>query len=126
MVGYAFYLLEGIGCLMPILREAKHPENFAFLTFSAQWTICIIQIVFSTICYYAWASDIIEPIITELLPSTNVVVQIMKFMFCVNLLFSSKITIVPAFSCLEYFILGVKETNKDENDDNELEDLDEP
>ncbi len=72
MVGFSFYLFEAIGCLLPILRETEHPENFAWLTFAALWSICLLQIGFSSLCYYAWGSDIKEPLITELLPSANV------------------------------------------------------
>ena len=35
MLGFAFYTLEGIGCLLPILRETEHPENFPYLVFGA-------------------------------------------------------------------------------------------
>ena len=125
MIGYAFYLFEGIGCLMPILREAENPENFALLTFSAQWTICILQILFSSVCYYAWGNSIVEPMITEILPADNVWIQIMKLLFCVNLLYSEKIIIVPTFSCLEYYILGIKEKKTEEDQEHELNTINE-
>ena len=116
MVGYGFYMFEGIGCLMPILRETENPQNFAYLTAGAQWTICILQILFSSLCYYTWADEIKEPIITELLPAENVWIQIMKLLYCINLIYSEKICIVPAFSCLEYYILGIKEKSREEDD----------
>ena len=72
MIGYSFFLFEGIGCLLPLMRETEKPENFAMLTLGAQFTIVVIQILFSTLCYYAWGNEIVEPIITEILPAGNV------------------------------------------------------
>ena len=123
MVGYAFYMFEGVGSLLPVMREVENPQDFAFLTVSVQWTLCIIQILFSTLCYYAWAGSIVEPIITEILPAGNVLVQIMKLLYCINLVYSYRVSIVPTFSALEQYILGVKEkSNLDDGFENEAED----
>ena len=35
MIGYAFFMFEGIGVLLPIMRETEKPENFSMLTFAA-------------------------------------------------------------------------------------------
>lgn len=116
MVGFAFYLFEGIGCLLPILREAEHPETFSFLVMAAQWTIISVQIFFGSVCYYAWGTSLTESVVTEMLPAGNVFVQVMKLLYCISLIYSYKVNIVPTFSALESFILGVKETKKNEDE----------
>ena len=77
--------------------------------------------MFSALCYYAWGDGIVEPLITELLPASDIWVQIVKLLFCINLIYSYRICIVPTFNTLETYILGIKETNKDEDKDGELE-----
>ena len=74
MVGYAFYMFEGIGCLLPILRETEHPEQFSCLVMAAQWTLCSLQILFASLCYYTWGASLTEPVVTEMLPPGNATV----------------------------------------------------
>ena len=82
--------------------------------------LCTIYILFSLLCYYAWGSDLTEPVVTEMLPAGNMVVQIMKLLFCLNLVFSFPLTIVPTFSTLEAFLLGKKETSSVEEENTNL------
>ena len=70
--------------------------------------------LFGSLCYYAWGTDIKEPIITEILPSADLWVQIMKLLYILNLIYSYRVIITPTFSTLEHYILGVKETKTDE------------
>ena len=56
-----------------------------------------------------------------MLPAGNVFVQVMKLLYCVNLVYSYRINIVPTFTTLEVYLLGVKETNKDEEEESEEE-----
>ena len=76
-----------------------------------------MHITFGSICYYAWGSDLTEPVVTQMLPAENGYVQAMKLLFCVNLLYTYRLTIAPTFNSLEAFVLGVKETNKDEDEE---------
>ena len=55
-----------------------------------------------------------EPVITELLPSGNLFVQMMKLLYCVNLIYSYRVNIVPTFNMLEKYVLGLKDTCKDD------------
>ena len=48
-----------------------------------------------------------------MLPADNVFVQIMKLLFCVNLMVSYPLTIVPALTIFDT-LFGKKETNSDE------------
>lgn len=47
---------------------------------------------------------------TEMLPADNTFVQIMKLLFCCNLVISYPLTIVPTFTAIETTFLGQKET----------------
>ena len=78
---------------------------------------------FSSLCYYAWGDSLDKPVVTEMLPAGNIFVQVMKLLYCVNLVYSYRINIVPTFTTLEVYILGVQETNKEENtiQDNDAE-----
>jgi len=71
-------------------------------------------VLFSSLCYYAWGADLTEPVVTEMLPADNLFVQIMKLLFCVNLVFSYPLTMVPTFSTIEALVLRQKETSREE------------
>ena len=74
MVGFAFFMFEGIGCLMPVMRETKEPQKFPYLVVAALATLCTIYILFSFLCYYTWGSNLDETVVTEMLPADNVYV----------------------------------------------------
>ena len=71
MIGFAFFMFEGIGCLMPIMRETRKPEQLPLITTAAIVTLCTIYIFFSLLCYYTWGSDLTQPVVTEMLPAEN-------------------------------------------------------
>ena len=111
MVGFAFFMFEGIGCLLPVMRETEKPEQLPCITVCCLVMLCTIYVSFSGLCYYAWGSDLTEPVVTEMLPAGNIFVQVMKLLFCLNLVFSFPLSIVPTFDTLEALFLGKKETN---------------
>ena len=73
-IGFAFFMFEGIGCLLPIMRETEKPEQIPILTLASLMTLCCIHIGFSSHCYYAWGADLTEPVVTEMLPTDDVFV----------------------------------------------------
>ena len=115
MVGYAFYMYEGIGSLLPIMRETEKPENFVVTAVFAMFTILLVQVSFASLCYYTWGNEIVEPIITEILPENSTFVQVMKLLYIVNLIYSYRIVVAPALNCLDTFVLKIKETDRDED-----------
>jgi hypothetical protein len=106
MVGFAFFMFEGIGCLMPVMQETLVPEKFATLTTAALVTLCTIYVLFAFLCYYAWGDSLDESVVTEMLPPDNWFVQVVKLLYCVNLVFSYPITIVPAHDSFQEWIFG--------------------
>jgi len=115
MVGFAFFMFEGIGCLLPVMRETAHPDLYPKFTIAALCLLCTIYIAFSYVCYYAWGSDLNEPVVTEMLPADNTFVQIMKMLFAVNLMISYPITIVPVYNTIED-LMGKKETRTEDEE----------
>lgn len=105
-IGFAFFMFEGIGSLLPVMRETEKPERLPVIAASALITLCCIYIAFSSLCYYAWGENLTEPVVTEMLPADNLFVQIMKLLFCINLVFSYPLTMVPTFNTLEVYLLG--------------------
>ena len=119
MVGFAFFMFEGIGCLLPVMREAERPDLYPMQTICALIVLCTTYIMFAFTCYYAWGTTLDQSVVTEMLPADNHFVQLMKMLFCVNLMISYPITTVPVFHALEA-VIGKKETSKEgEGEDNE-------
>jgi len=57
-IGFAFFMFEGIGCLLPIMNETEKPEQLPMITVAALVTLCVIYVSFSSLCYYAWGADL--------------------------------------------------------------------
>lgn len=112
MLGFAFFMFEGIGCLMPIMKEVKEPEEFGKMTVAALTTLCVVYILFSSLCYYAWGSDLNQTVVTEMLPPANTFIQIMKLAYCINLVFSYPLTSVPANQTLQEYCFGTSNSGR--------------
>ena len=115
MIGFAFFMFEGIPCLLPVMREVENPHLLPTITILAICSLCVMYMTFSSICYYAWGTTLDEPVVTEMLPPGNPFVETMKLLYCLNLIISYPLTIVPTFNMLEVYVLGKKETNREED-----------
>ena len=56
-----------------------------------------------------------------MLPADNRFIQVMKLLFCMNLVFSYPLTIVPTFDTIESICMGKKETGREEGDATDTE-----
>lgn len=97
MIGFAFFMYEGIGCFLPVMKETEKPEQVPYLAIAAFATLFMMHMTFSSVCYAAYGENLTEPVVTEMLPADNVLVQVMKLLFCINLVFSFPFTLVPVF-----------------------------
>ena len=58
MIGFSFFMFEGIGTVMPIMNAAdeKVHQKFPRLVMLALATLCTIYILFSMLCYYTFGA----------------------------------------------------------------------
>jgi hypothetical protein len=54
MVGFSFYVYEGIGILMPVMQACECPEKFDGILTKAIWLLTILYCFFSTLACLAW------------------------------------------------------------------------
>ena len=87
-IGFALYSFEGIGIVMPVLQCCSTPDRFIRILISAMCTLTAIYILFGTIVYLAFGSNMTEPISTEILPKESPIVLLTKTIFCFNLIIS--------------------------------------
>jgi proton-coupled amino acid transporter len=106
MMGFAFFMFEGIGCMMPIMKETAVPEKFPYIVTVCLIFLCTTYICFSALCYYTWGSDLDETVVTEMLPADNKFVQLMKLLFCINLVFSYPMTNAITHTVAQEFVFG--------------------
>ena len=73
MIGFSFFMFEGIGCVMPVMdacgTEAR--KKYPYLIAAALTTLCSIYIGFSELCYYTYGSNLTESIVMQHLPAAN-------------------------------------------------------
>ena len=74
MVGFSFYMYEGIGGLMPLMAATKDKQAFPSLVMFVFAVLAAMHITFSLLCYYTFGSGLDKPIITEMLPQDNIIV----------------------------------------------------
>ena len=106
MVGFSIYAYEGIGVVMPIMQASAEPDKFIKCLIAAICTLTVIFLFFGELTYITFGSDLDEPFVTEMLPASNLGVEIIKILFCFNLVFSYPITINPTNTILESYIFS--------------------
>jgi len=76
MIGFSFFMFEGIGCVMPVMNacDTRAQKNFPCLLAAALGTLCTLYIVFSEICYYNFGDDLHESIVMQEMPSDSVII----------------------------------------------------
>jgi len=108
MIGFSFFMFEGIGSVMPVMN-AYSPEvhkKFPYILAAALGTLCSIYIIFSEINYYTFGNDLNQPIVMGMMPANNLIIQIVKVLFSINIMFSYPITIFPTNQILEEIFLS--------------------
>lgn len=95
-LGFTIYCYEGIGIVMPVMATCESPETFKKVLIYAVVTLIILYVAFAELCYFSWGTNMTQPIITQMLPSENVGVILIKFLFSLNLICSYPIMIYPA------------------------------
>ena len=91
---------------MPIMQASAEPDKFMKCLVAAIATLSVIYLMFGLLTYITFGSDLDEPFITEMLPADNLWIEIIKVLFCFNLVFSYPITINPTNTILEGYIFG--------------------
>ena len=93
MIGLSFYMFEGIPTILPIMEASDAKEQFPVIVAIALGTLCIINIAFSELTYYAYGDDIKEPLIILQMPEENPAIIIDKIFFCFLIVFSYPLTV---------------------------------
>ena len=63
MLGLSFFQYEGIGTLLPIMEASDAKDNMICLTVASLATLVTSHIIFSELIYYAYGSNLTEPIV---------------------------------------------------------------
>lgn len=97
MIGFSFFMFEGIGSVMPVMNACndKAKAEFPYLIAAALITLCSIYILFSELCYYNFGDGLKESIVMQEMPSENRLIQVVKVLYCFNIMFSYPLTIYP-------------------------------
>lgn len=108
MIGFSFFMFEGIGCVMPVMNACKPEvhEKFPQVLAAALFTLCSTYILFSELCYFTFGRDLDESIVMEEMPADNPIIKLVKVLFCINILFSYPITIFPTNQILDGFLFS--------------------
>jgi proton-coupled amino acid transporter len=112
VIGFSVYVFEGIGTLMPIMAAAEKPKDFPKVLLLAMFSLTCFYIIFGEVGYAAYADDMTNSIILLDLPNTNVFVQILRILYCVNLFCGYSLTIYPTNNILESYVLKTVKRSK--------------
>ena len=111
-IGFSFFMYEGIGGLMPLMSATKNRDEFPTLLALALMTLTIIYISFSELCYFTFGDNLTKPIIMEMMPQNNIIIQIISCLYMINLLFSYPLTVYITNVILESFTCSSIEPGK--------------
>ena len=76
MIGFSFFMFEGIGTIMPVMNacDQKAQKNFPYILVGALATLCSIYVLFSELCYFTFGNDLDEAIVMQEMPSESTVI----------------------------------------------------
>ena len=63
-LGITIYCYEGIGIIMPVMATCEKPEKFKEILIYVFITLVILYVSFAEVCYFAWGSNLTEPLVT--------------------------------------------------------------
>jgi len=113
-IGFSFYAaFEGIGSLLPIMKETKQIKHFPNIVKASLITLSIYYTFFGMICYLYFGNTERNPIVLDNFKTdTNKVqINITRFLFCLNLISSYPLTIYPTNQIVETFLFRCMEAN---------------
>mmetsp|Transcript_43589 Transcript_43589/g.57742 ORF Transcript_43589/g.57742 Transcript_43589/m.57742 type:complete len:112 (+) Transcript_43589:1253-1588(+) len=96
---------------MPVMAKAKDPEKFSRCLLAAIVTLCFIFVFFGELTSITFGTNLTEPFITQMLPSHNWGVGLIKIAFTGNLICSYPITIKPTNEILENYLFPKQPVN---------------
>ena len=80
-LGISIYCYEGIGSVMPVMAACEKPERLKEMIVYVFLTLGSFYLMFAQVCYFAWGSDLTEPLATQMLPADSVAVIIVKLIY---------------------------------------------
>lgn len=89
---------------MPVLAKAQEPQKFTTCLVAAIGTLCVLFIFFGELTSLTFGSNLTEPFITQMLPSANWGVALIKVGYTVNLICSYPITVKPTNEIIESYL----------------------
>ena len=105
MIGFSFYTFEGIGALLPIMKEAENPHRFPVIFKKSFTCLASYFTLFGTVCYVYFGNQK-EPIVINNISEDNPFMRVIKLLFCVNLVCSYPLAIFPTNKTIEYFLFS--------------------
>ena len=102
---------------MPVQDIAANPETFPRIMIAVITTVCIMYISFGYFTTAAWGADQKTPLITEKLQhetfAPDWIGNIVKILFCFNLVFSFPLVLYPSIMIFENYLFdGWEKTPK--------------
>ena len=88
---------------MPIMSATKDRQEFPTILAITLGFLTTIYICFSELCYYTYGKNLNKPIIIEMMPADNPIIQTVKIAFIINLVFSYPLTIFITNLILESY-----------------------
>jgi amino acid permease len=74
MIGFAFFMFEGIGTVMPVMSATKNREEFPTILAMTLGFLAFMYIIFAELCYFTFGKNLTRPIIMEMMPAVNPVI----------------------------------------------------
>lgn len=96
---------------MPIMSATRDRESFPMLICMTFMFLCVLHICFAELCYYTFGNTLTQAIIMEHMPASNPIIQVVKILFMINLVFSYPLTIFITNLIVESFTFKNFTTN---------------
>lgn len=102
-LGTAVYTFEGVGIVLPIKDTCQNPQDYHKIVMAVMFFLVTIFIMFGLFNYFAYGASMLmeAPLITKLLPSGSLPVEVVMILFIINLFITYPLVIHPANIIIE-------------------------
>ncbi len=106
MIGFSVYAFEGIGVILPVMDTCACPEKYPKILLLVLVVLTSTYIFFGQYCYTVYGNELTTPIVTENLPKGDIFVNVVKVLFCFNLIFTYPLVIYPTNMVVESYLFS--------------------
>ena len=95
-------MFAGLPSVLPIMEASDCKDDFVYILVGALAILCVIDLSFGELCYYAYGNNIKEPLVIFELPQDHPAVIVAEVLFAIMIIVSYPLIVFVTNQVIEY------------------------